>query len=68
MFILCKPDGTPFYVGKGTVRSKRRYQRICYHEYEANLDIFPEFNPYVNWLKINTIRKIWRGWRSLLLH
>lgn len=60
VYCLYKPDGTIFYVGKGTARRKKD-ERITYHEYEARLDKTPDSNPYVNHLKINIIRKIWKS-------
>lgn len=59
VYLLYRPDNTPFYVGKGTRRFDD-YQRVSYHEYEAGLEHPPRSNPYTNEYKINTIRKIRR--------
>jgi hypothetical protein len=48
-YVLCRPDGTPFYVGKGSGR------RVLEHELESmRLSLAPRSNP----LKCNVIRKI----------
>ncbi len=57
VYLLHKPNGLFFYVGKATVREPDAYdQRISWHEYEAR-----SVNQCTNRLKINTIRKIWRN-------
>lgn len=46
-YVLCRPDGTPFYVGKGSGR------RVLDHELEAlRQSLAPKSNP----LKCNVIR------------
>lgn len=50
-YMLCRPNGTPFYVGKGSGR------RILNHELEAlRQNLAPRSNP----LKCNVIKKIHR--------
>jgi hypothetical protein len=51
IYILHKPDGTPFYVGKGG------HKRIEFHEKEAKKDYYWLGK---NTLKTSTIQKIWR--------
>lgn len=55
IYVLYKPSGVPFYVGKGTIREDRRDQRVTYHEWEARSNGKTEGNKH----KINTIKKIW---------
>jgi len=56
VYVLLKPDGKPFYIGKGLRRGKKD-ERISWHEWEANST---KEHPFRNRLKINTIKKIWR--------
>ncbi len=58
IYILHKPDGVPFYVGKGKIQTKQQY-RVAYHEDEAK-NGHRWKNPHRNQLKLNTIRKIWK--------
>ena len=62
IYILHKPDGTPFYVGKGKYRIKD--QRICYHECEAKNGEKWLRKCKRNLLKINTIKTIKKIWRE----
>lgn len=60
VYILYKPNGTPFYVGKGTKITESRYdERVASHEWESKHEA-PPSRPYRNEWKINTIKKIWR--------
>jgi hypothetical protein len=59
VYLMHKPNGQVFYVGKGTARNEKD-QRITYHEYESKLDARSKELEYRNMLKVNTIRKIWR--------
>ena len=54
VYILYKPNGCPFYVGKGRVQVKD--QRICYHECETRSSGDWKKQPHFNKLKINTIK------------
>ena len=57
VYVLCRPDETPFYVGKGVNR------RVFAHESEARQDHpLGESNPF----KCNVIRKIHRSGHSVL--
>ncbi len=58
VYILYKPDQTPFYVGKGKA-IKGKY-RISWHEYESKLEKPLKSKIFFNALKVNTIKKIWR--------
>jgi hypothetical protein len=58
VYVLYKPDQTPFYVGKGKV-IKGKY-RISWHEYESKLEKPLKSKIFFNALKVNTIKKIWR--------
>ena len=51
IYVLCDPDGKPFYVGKGG------YKRIFEHEQEAKNE--KEWRGK-NYIKIAKIRKIWK--------
>lgn len=53
VYVLSRPDGSPFYVGCGKVQS-RGFQRITFHEREAKAGI-------VTTHKCNTIRAIWKS-------
>lgn len=56
VYVLCRPDGTPFYVGKGSSR------RVFEHEAEARRNHpIGESNPF----KCNVIRKILRDGGAL---
>lgn len=54
VYVMSKPDGTPFYVGIGAVRPGR-VQRLQIHEREAARPESPRGNKH----KRNTIRQIW---------
>lgn len=57
VYLLCRPDGAPFYVGKGTKR------RALEHELEAlRYHPFGETNP----IKCNVIRKIVRNGSAVI--
>jgi DNA-binding MarR family transcriptional regulator len=53
IYLLYKPDGTPFYVGKGKKR------RIDAHESEARRFINGKSWKGINKFKLKTIKKIW---------
>jgi len=67
VYVLYKPDGTPFYVGKGTVKNKGLVnQRIREHEVSAKSTIPFKQRRRCNRLKIQTIRKIWQQGHQVL--
>lgn len=53
VYILSKPDGTPFYVGCGAATANRHGHRIADHEREAKRGRRHR--------KCDTIRKLWRA-------
>lgn len=53
VYLLFKPDGTPFYVGKGMKN------RVCAHESETRSFIKGKTWKGMNTFKLNTIKKIW---------
>lgn len=53
VYLLFKPDGTPFYVGKG------KSKRICAHEAETRYFLNGRTWKGLNTFKVNTIAKIW---------
>ena len=53
VYLLYKPDGIPFYVGKG------KSNRICAHESETRSFIKGRTWIGINQFKLNTIKKIW---------
>lgn len=55
VYLLFKPDGTPFYVGKG------RKNRVAAHEAETRYFLNGKKWAGINTLKINTIAKIWNS-------
>lgn len=63
VYVLYKPCGTPFYVGKAKAREKsdriQIFQRISNHEIEARNGENWERKYSHNRHKLNTIRKIW---------
>lgn len=58
VYLLHKPDGQVFYVGKATTNSKD--ERVKYHEHEARAGDKWQSKRHENHLKIRTIKKIWR--------
>ncbi len=54
VYLLFKPDGMPFYVGKG------RSNRISAHEAETRYYINGRTWKGMNFFKLNTIKKIWQ--------
>lgn len=65
VYLMYKPNGTIFYVGKGTARDYSD-QRISYHELEARSAGKWKKQPHLNHLKLNTIRKIWEEGKEIL--
>lgn len=57
VYVLCRPDGTPFYVGCGKVQ-QRGWQRVTFHEREARGNSVLSH-------KCNTIRLIWNSGGSV---
>jgi len=53
VYLLYKPDGTPFYVGKGMSN------RVSAHEAETRYFMNGRTWTGINMFKINTIKKIW---------
>lgn len=64
VYVLYKPNSSPFYVGKGKIQSKD--QRITYHECEAKSAGKWKSSPHFNRHKINTIKKIWAQEQEVL--
>jgi hypothetical protein len=58
VYVLHRPDGTPFYVGCGAAYLGRRVQRIAMHEAEAR-------DPVLMSHKFAVIRNIWRDGASV---
>ena len=61
---MYKPNGAPFYVGKGKV--KIGDQRIAYHECETRSEGSWKKQPHFNKHKINTIKQIWSQGHEVL--
>jgi hypothetical protein len=58
VYLLHKPDGQVFYVGKATNNTKD--ERVKYHEQEARAGNKWQSKRHENRLKIRTIKKIWK--------
>lgn len=66
VYVLHKPNGVAFYVGKAKVQPNRHRIRIAYHECEARSDGKWKRKFSHNLHKINTIKKIWQQNKEVL--